>query len=113
MLGLAALFTLAPLLVAPAPDGRVGAHPEARQALCDEARAIAELPPCTGPRGCAAYEHFAERFGPPRTSEAEAPAAAPSAVITFPDRRPLRRTPWPPPVPVPTAPCPAGPGTLP
>ena len=111
MLGLAALFALAPLLAGPAAEGTVGAHPGARRALCEEARAIAELPPCTGPRGCAAYERFAERFGPPQTSEAGAPDPE-GAVITFPDRRPFRRTPWPPPVPVPVAPCPAGAGSL-
>jgi hypothetical protein len=112
MLGLAALFTLAPFLAGPAAEATVGTHPGARQALCDEARAIAELPPCAGPRGCAASERFTARFGPPRTSEAEA-AGPEGAVITFPDRRPLRRTPWPPPVPVPVAPCPAGTGAPP
>jgi hypothetical protein len=126
MAGFAALWTLLPLLAAAGSAAGSADTAAARQSLCREARAIAALPPCAGPRGCAAYERFAERFGPPRKSEAAAErlgppgtsrtatpdAALQGAVITFPDRRPVRRTPWPPPAPVPVAPCPAGTGSL-
>lgn len=110
MSGWAMLLALATMLAPPGAEAGLGVALAPREALCREARAIAELPPCTGERGCAAYERFAERFGAPGPAEAAPPVAEGPSKITFPDRRPFRPAPWPPPPPFPTAPCPAEPG---